>query len=85
MLQGQILLASAPLVKPGGSLVYSVCTLTQAESTDVVAAAAGALAELGFVPDLPEDDGWEPYGEDTLVLVPQADGDGMALARWVRR
>lgn len=85
VLQGQILLASAPLVKPGGSLVYSVCTLTQAESTDVVAAAAGALAELGFVPDLPEDDGWEPYGEDTLVLVPQADGDGMALARWVRR
>lgn len=84
-LQGEILLASAPLVKSGGALVYSVCTLTQTESTDVVAAAAGALVELGFVPDLPDGDGWEPYGDDTRVLVPQSDGDGMALARWVRR
>ena len=83
-LQQRILLASAPLVKPGGTLVYSVCTLTRAESTDVVAATAGALAELGFRSDLPTDSGWEPYGDDTLVLVPQADADGMALARWRR-
>ena len=83
-LQQRILLASAPLVRPGGTLVYSVCTLTRAESTDVVAATAGALAELGFRSDLPTDSGWEPYGDDTLVLVPQADADGMALARWRR-
>ena len=83
-LQQRILLASAPLVKPGGTLVYSVCTLTRAESTDVVAATAGALAELGFRSDLPTGSGWEPYGDDTLVLVPQADADGMALARWRR-
>ena len=83
-LQQRILLASAPLVKPGGTLVYRVCTLTRAESTDVVAATAGALAELGFRSDLPTGSGWEPYGDDTLVLVPQADADGMALARWRR-
>ena len=83
-LQQRILLASAPLVKPGGSLVYSVCTLTKAESVDVVAATAGALAALGFRADLPADGGWEPYGPDTLVVVPGAATDGMALARWRR-
>ncbi|MEM9467469.1 MAG: transcription antitermination factor NusB [Actinomycetota bacterium] len=84
-LQRAILLATAPLVRTGGTLVYSVCTLTRAESTDVVAATAGALADLGFVADLPVPQRWEPYGTDTLVLVPGSDADGMALARWVRR
>ena len=83
-LQQRILLASAPLVKLGGSLVYSVCTLTKAESVDVVAATAGALAALGFRADLPADGDWEPYGPDTLVVVPGAATDGMALARWRR-
>lgn len=83
-LQRRILLASAPLVKPGGSLVYSVCTLTRAESVDVVAATAETLAELGFAADLPADGDWQSYGPDTLVLVPGADADGMALARWRR-
>ena len=83
-LQQRILLASAPLVKPGGSLVYSVCTLTKAESVDVVAATAGALAALGFRADLPADGDWESYGPDTLVVVPGAATDGMALARWRR-
>ncbi|MCH1435834.1 MAG: hypothetical protein L7U56_09195, partial [Acidimicrobiales bacterium] len=83
-LQRRILLASAPLVRPGGTLVYSVCTLTRAESTEVVASAASALAELGFLSDLPDTGGWASYGDDTLVLTPQPDSDGMALARWTR-
>jgi len=83
-LQRRILLASASLVRPGGTLVYSVCTLTRAESTEVVAAAASVLAELGFLPDLPDTGGWAPYGDDTLVLTPQPGADGMALARWTR-
>ena len=85
VLQRQILVASAPLVRPGGSLVYSVCTLTQAESTEVVEVAAPALRDLGFEADLPDGGGWEPYGADTLVLAPTTDSDGMALARWTRR
>ena len=39
---------------------------------------------LGFRADLPADGGWEPYGPDTLVVVPGAATDGMALARWRR-
>lgn len=83
-LQGAILAAAAPLVKRGGALVYSVCTLTRAESSDVVAASAGRLAELGFEPVEPPADGWEPFGPDTAVLVPGPGSDGMALARWTR-
>src|SRR5690606_16755897 len=33
-LQRRIVAATAPLVRPGGRLVYSVCTLTSAESID---------------------------------------------------
>jgi 16S rRNA (cytosine967-C5)-methyltransferase len=40
--QRAILAAVAPLVRPGGALVYAVCTLTRAEGDDVVAARAAA-------------------------------------------
>ena len=84
-LQQRILTAAARNVRSGGSLVYSVCTLTRAESTDVVAATAALLADLGYTPlDPPAGDGWEPYGSATAVLVPGPASDGMALARWKR-
>lgn len=83
-LQVEILGAAAPLVKPGGALVYSVCTLTRAESTDVVAASTATLVELGFRAIDPPAGDWEPYGPDTSVLVPGPDADGMAIARWTR-
>ncbi|NNF54754.1 MAG: hypothetical protein HKN03_09970 [Acidimicrobiales bacterium] len=37
-IQRELLLAAAALVKPGGRLMYSVCTLTTAETTDVIKA-----------------------------------------------
>ena len=69
-LQIEILEAAARLVAPGGLLAYSVCTLTMAETDDVV----GSL-------DLPE--GFV-FGDRT-VLAPDADRDGMYLATWRRR
>lgn len=83
-LQAEIVGAAAPLVKPGGALVYSVCTLTEAESAGVVATTSPLLAQLGFAAIEPPDGGWTPHGRHTSVLVPGADTDGMALARWVR-
>ena len=44
-------------MKPGGTLVYSVCTLTEAESTAVVAECSPALADHGFTAiDAPVDE-----------------------------
>lgn len=83
-LQVAILGAAAPLVKPGGTLVYSVCTLTAAESAAVVAVATPSLRDSGFEAVEPPEGDWVPYGTDTSVLVPGPDADGMALARWVR-
>ncbi|WP_436796174.1 transcription antitermination factor NusB [Actinospongicola halichondriae] len=69
-LQVQILEAAADLVAPGGLLVYSVCTLTEAETDGVIAAV-----------DLPS--GYV-FG-DRSVLSPDAQRDGMFLATWRRR
>lgn len=37
VLQGQLLAGAAPLVRPGGTLVYAVCTPMRAETDDVIA------------------------------------------------
>lgn len=83
-LQVAILGAAAPMVKPGGTLVYSVCTLTQVESTGVIAETSSALDSLGFVATGPPPGDWERFGPHTNVLLPGLDADGMALARWTR-
>ena len=67
-LQVRILEDVAPLVAPGGCLVYSVCTLTEEENGGVVRRAS--LPGLDLV-------------EETTV-VPDADHDGMYVARWAR-
>jgi 16S rRNA (cytosine967-C5)-methyltransferase len=70
-LQRQLLEAALPLVRPGGRLVYSVCTVTRSETVAVVAG-------LGFRPPvgLPG----REYG-DGLLLSPNGTGtDGMFIA-----
>ena len=69
-LQVRLLDAAAPLVAPGGLLAYSVCTLTVAETDDVV---ASLDLPAGFV-----------HG-DRVVLAPDDDRDGMFLATFRRR
>jgi len=77
-LQQRIINASAPLVKPGGSLVYSVCTLLSVE-------AAGHQLPAGFRPitDRPEGE-WRPFGDGWRVLPHDADTDGMIMLRFRR-
>ncbi len=79
-LQRRLLAASADLVRPGGRLVYSVCTLTAAESID-------HPVPEGFEPDpTPPPMGmWRPYGTGWRVLPQDADTDGMTLIRYRRR
>jgi 16S rRNA (cytosine967-C5)-methyltransferase len=83
-LQEQLLRAGAPLVKPGGTLVYSVCTLTTRESVDVVAACREELDALGFTPVEAGGEGWRPFGDATEVLEPGPGHDGMCRAIFQR-
>ncbi len=65
--QSELLGAAAARVRPGGRLVYSVCTLNPAESEAVVAAFLGAAT------------GWSRLGEHTTL--PSLDGtDGFYIA-----
>ncbi|MDW3218818.1 MAG: transcription antitermination factor NusB [Acidimicrobiales bacterium] len=79
-LQRRMLVAAAPLVRPGGTLVYSVCTLTAAESTDVVGACRDELAALGLTGHRPADADWRPFGPDVDLLLPGPGHDGMCRA-----
>ena len=67
---------------PGGRLVYSVCTVTKAETT-----AIAATLDAGFEPiDVPEINPiWRRWGEAGGCLLPQdQDSDGMAVFAWRR-
>lgn len=75
-LQRELVAAAGELVRPGGLLVYAVCTLTRAETTDV----AATVPTDRFTP-LPPPEGWRPDG---LLLPGDTGTDGMALHRWRR-
>ncbi len=77
-LQARIIAAAAPLVRPAGWLVYSVCTLTAEESIDHPVPA-------GFEPiaEAPSSE-WRAYGHGWRVLPHDHDTDGMVLIRYRR-
>jgi 16S rRNA (cytosine967-C5)-methyltransferase len=80
VLQRSILEAAIGLLRPGGVLVYSVCTVTAAETTDVdrwLAAAHPELESLG-APGAP----WRAHGRGGLLLPQDAGTDGMAVYRF---
>ena len=79
-LQRDLLEAATGLLRPGGQLVYSVCTLTAEETLHVAAHAS----RDGLLEPLPRPS--EPWGAhgDGAMLLPSTDRDGMALFRWRR-
>lgn len=79
LIQRQLLDACAQLVAPGGWLVYSVCTLTAAESIDHAAPAGFEVVEPRPGPP------WRPYGPGARLLPHDADTDGMVVVRYRRR
>lgn len=82
--QTQLLNHIAPSLKPGGKLIYSVCTLTRAETEEVAAAFQAAHPELTPLPlSNPFQPGEPPRPQ--LLLWPQATGGGgMFIAGWQR-
>jgi 16S rRNA (cytosine967-C5)-methyltransferase len=81
-LQRRLLAAAAGLVRPGGSLVYSVCTLTAAESTGIDAWLAAERPDVA--PIEPPREPWGPWGRGAILLPQAAGTDGMCLFRYVR-
>jgi 16S rRNA (cytosine967-C5)-methyltransferase len=77
-LQRRIIGAAAPLIRPGGWLVYSVCTLTAQESID-------HPTPVGFEPiEVAPGPEWRAYGPGWRVLPHDHDTDGMVLIRYRR-
>jgi 16S rRNA (cytosine967-C5)-methyltransferase len=81
-LQRGLLRDAARALRPGGTLVYSVCTLTRDETLDVDAWAASELPELVALPPLAEP--WRPWGRGALLLPYVAGTDGMFVLRLQR-
>ncbi len=74
-LQRAMLVEASRLVRPGGRLVYSVCTLTRTETVGIDAFAASELAE--FVALDPPEAPWRRAGRGAVLLPHVAGTDGM--------
>ncbi len=79
-LQRRLVDAAVELVAPGGLLVYSVCTLTAAETLGIDAHVAAAHPSLDAL-EAPGGD-WRPHGRGALLLPQTAGTDGMFIARY---
>lgn len=82
-LQRELLRAAARAARPGGLVVYSVCTLTGAETTAVDAWAERELP--GLVAEPPPSAPWRPWGRGALLLPHDAGTDGMYVLRLRRK
>lgn len=78
-LQVELLRGALPLVRPGGLLVYSVCTLTSAETTGVD---ERFRAATGVRPADPLPEPWRRHGTGGLLLPQDIDSEGMAVFRY---
>ena len=82
-LQRRLLDGAAGLVRPGGLLVYSVCTLTSTETVEVDRWLASAHPDLAAV--APPGPPWAPRGRGALLLPQDAGTDGMFVVGLRRR
>jgi 16S rRNA (cytosine967-C5)-methyltransferase len=82
-LQRILLATAAAAVKPGGRLVYAVCTLSKDETVDVDAWAHAHLPELAA--ESPPPAPWRPYGRGAILLPSDAHTDGMFVLSLTRR
>jgi 16S rRNA (cytosine967-C5)-methyltransferase len=79
-LQRELLDEAVRLLKPGGTLIYSVCTFGPAEGAEVV---DGLLDQHRLEPLDRPGEPWMPIGEHLAVLPPDR-SDGMMLARFTK-
>jgi 16S rRNA (cytosine967-C5)-methyltransferase len=82
-LQRELLGSAAGLVRPGGVLVYSVCTMTARETVEIDEWLAETHPDFHALAPLA--DPWRPLGRGALLLPQAAGTDGMAVLRFRRR
>ncbi len=78
-LQRQLLDGAVTLLRPGGTLVYSVCTVTAEETLGIDDWLSSVHPELA--PLAPPGPPWRRHGRGALLLPHDADTDGMAVLR----
>jgi 16S rRNA (cytosine967-C5)-methyltransferase len=78
-LQARLLDLGASLLKPGGILVYAVCSLLAAEGRDQAAALTGRSS---LVPEPPPIGAGRPAGSGLVLSPAQDQTDGFFVARW---
>ena len=83
-LQRRLLRSAVAMLKPGGTLVYSTCTLAPEENEDMI---AWCLEEYPFMQPqpitLPFPSRKGPHGEATLL--PSKDYEGFFVAKLVKK
>ncbi len=79
-LQRELVVAALDLVRPGGEVVYSVCTLDEAEGPGVIDAVLASRPDVELGPLPPEP--WLARGSVALLLPEES--DGMMLSRLVK-
>ncbi|MGH9128282.1 MAG: transcription antitermination factor NusB [Acidimicrobiales bacterium] len=82
-LQRDLLAGAAPLLRPGGTLAYCVCTLTRAETIAVDEWLSAEHPELVALPAPGAP--WVSWGRGALLLPQAAGTDGMFLLRLTRK
>ncbi|MEI7732313.1 MAG: RsmB/NOP family class I SAM-dependent RNA methyltransferase [Verrucomicrobiota bacterium] len=83
-LQGKILNHAVAALKPGGRLIYSVCTLTRGETTEVAAAFSTAHPELKPLPVINPLKPKMPPAETLWISPAETSSNGMFIAVWER-
>lgn len=86
--QRDLLAHVAPSVKPGGKLIYAVCTLTRAETQDVVAGFNSKFTadfEPMSLPEISEQAALRAPGGSITIWPQDLGGNGMFIAGWRRK
>jgi 16S rRNA (cytosine967-C5)-methyltransferase len=87
-IQKQLLANAASSVKPGGKLIFAVCTLTRAETTELVAdfnAKFAADFEPLVLPPISESQSLLTSVPTKFIWPQELDGNGMFIAGWRRK
>jgi len=81
-IQLQLLENTHKALKPGGRLIYAVCTITRQETTEVVRAFSTAHPELEPIPLLQQT---SPAADGLFLWPHELDANGMFLAAWRKK